>query len=198
MEIEATSRTLLSGVSRNDPDAWQKFFDRYKVLVFLRGRRYGFAPAEQEELLSRVMGKCFSSTGLAGKMVLAFDAAKGRFRDYFCRIVSNEALTMLRERVRRREVPGQLPDGREADFPDPRQDDSQEKEYRLFLVHEAFAVVRRELPPRQVQAFIAVRMDQVSPKKVAAMQGTSLATVYHDVTEVIAAIRRKVAQLEEE
>ncbi|MGN0891805.1 MAG: RNA polymerase sigma factor [Oligosphaeraceae bacterium] len=198
MEWEATSCSMLSGIGRNDPDAWQHFYDRYKVLVFLRGRRYGFSPMDLDDLLSRVMGKCFSATGGAGKAVLSFNPAKGRFRDYFCRIVNNEAVTMLRERGRRREVQGTLPDGKERDFPDLREKDSLEAEYRLCLVHEAFEQLKKELPPRQVQAFMAVRMDQVHARKVAQLQGTSLATVYQDIATVTEAIRRRVAQLEEE
>ncbi len=198
MELEATSGSMLSGIGRNDPDAWQRFYDRYKVLVYLRGRRYGFSPADLDDLLSRVMGKCFSPTGGKGKVVLSFNPSKGRFRDYFCRVVNNEAVTMLRERGRRREVPGALPDGKEMDFPDHRESEAMEAEYRLCLVHEAFEEVRRVLPPRQVQAFIAVRMDQVSPRKVSQMQGTSLATVYQDIATVAAEIRRRVARMEEE
>ncbi len=198
MEWEATSCSMLSGIGRNDPDAWQRFYDRYKVLVYMRGRRYGFSPTDLDDLLSRVMRKCFSPTGGGGKVVLAFNPSKGRFRDYFCRVVNNEAVTMLRERGRRREVAGALPDGKEMDFPDNREAEAMESEYRLCLVHEAFEAVRRELPPRQVQAFIAVRMDQVSPRKVCQMQGTSLATVYQDIATVAAEIRRRVARMEEE
>ena len=42
MELEATSNSMLSGVGRNDSDAWQRLYDRYKVLIYLRGRHYGF------------------------------------------------------------------------------------------------------------------------------------------------------------
>lgn len=199
MQIEATSCSMLSGVKRNDPDAWQRFFDRYKVLVFLRGKHYGFSEADTDDLLSRVMAKCFSPTGLGGKVILAFDATKGRFRDYFCRVVSNEALTMIRERKRRHEVPiAEDEDGNQMEFADTQAEASAQREYQMALLHEAFEHVKRELPPRQIQAFMAVRMDGVDPKKVSRMQRTSLATVYNDVTAVTAALRRTVATLDAE
>ena len=199
MEIEATSCSMLSGVGRNDSNAWQHFYDRYKVLVYMCGRRFGFSPVDLDDLLSRVMSKCFStSDGNGGRAILSYDRSKGRFRDYFCRIISNEALTMLREAKRRREVPTESSDGKEFDIADESAEASTQKEYRLCLLHEAFQQVKRELPSRQIQAFIAARMDGVSPKRISRMQNVSLATVYNDITAVTDALRRVVLQLEDE
>ena len=190
---------MLSGVGRNDSNAWQHFYDRYKVLVYMCGKRYGFSPMDLDDLLSRVMSKCFtSSVGQGGRAILSYDRSKGRFRDYFCRIVSNEAITMLREMKRRREVPTENSDGKEFDIADENAEASMQKEYRMCLLNEAFQQVKRELPSRQIQAFIAVRMDGVSPKRVSQMQNVSLATVYNDITAVTDAMRKIVSQLEEE
>ena len=198
MELEATSNSMLSGVGRNDSDAWQRFYDRYKVLIYLRGRHYGFSDADIDDLLGRVMSKCFTRSGSAGHNVFSFDPSKGRFRDYFCRIVNNEAITMLRERKRLREVPAETPDGEAIDFADPREEASTQAEYQQCLLNGAFQQVRKELLPRIVQAFIAVRIDGIPAGKVAKMQGVSLATVYNDIAAMITALKQRVKELEEE
>ena len=198
MEVEGTSFSMLSGVGRNDPDAWQRFYDRYKLMVYARGRRYGMEASDVNELLSRVMAKCFMREEGRVNPLLSYDRSKGRFRDYFCRIVSNEAVTMLRERQRRREVPAENQDGQEIEFADTREEEVSQKEYRLCLLREAFEIVKKELPPRQLQAFMAVCMDGVSAKKVSRLQNVSLATVYNDVAAVVKSIRQKMSILEGE
>ncbi len=198
MEIEVTSCSMLSGVGRNDPDAWQRFYDRYKLMVYARGRRYGMDAADIDDLLSRVMSKCFMREDGRVNPLLSYDKSKGRFRDYFCRIVSNEAVTMLRERQRRREVPAENQEGQEMDFADTREDAMMQKEYRLCLLHEAFEAVKKEASPRQLQAFMAARMDGVSPKKIARLQNVSLATVYNDIAAIVESLRQKIAFLEKE
>lgn len=190
---------MLSGVGKNDSLAWQHFYDRYKVLVYMCGKRFGFSAVDLDDLLSRVMSKCFSSPdGSGGRAILSYDRSKGRFRDYFCRIISNEAITMLREMKRRHEIPAERPDGGDYDIADENAEAYAQKEYRMCLLNEAFQQVKRELPTRQIQAFMAARMDGVSPKRISKMQNVSLATVYNDISAVTEALRRIVAQLEEE
>ena len=54
MPIENTSLTMLSGVRRGDDNAWKRFYDTYKVLVFMRGKALGFSPADIDEYVARV------------------------------------------------------------------------------------------------------------------------------------------------
>gem|GEM_PF-5910872 len=189
---------MLSGVGRNDSDAWEHFYSRYKVLVFMRGRRYGFSDAEIDDLLSRVMMKFFQVKPGKVHPIFSYDATKGRFRDYFCRIVNNVAIDMLRKRQSLGEVSMVTDENKEVDLPDESGVDAAQREYDLARLDLAFQQIKSELPVRQIQAFIEVRMKGVSAKEICKLQGTSLATVYNDITAVTEALKNALQRMPEE
>lgn len=198
MELEVTSKSMLSGVGRNEPSAWERFYGRYKVLVFMRGRRYGFTDTEIDDLLSRVMMKFFQVNPGCVHPIFAYDSSKGRFRDFFCRIVNNVAIDMLRKRQKLSEVSMSVEGNKDIDLPDESGVEDAQREYDLARLHLAFEQIKGELPARQIQAFIAARMDGVSPKKISQLQGTSLATVYNDITAVTEALKNALRVMPED
>ena len=192
--LENTSQTLLSQVALGDDSAWYRFFNTYKVLVYLRGRAWHFCEADIEDLLIKVMEKFHTLQGR-----LNYDPSKGRFRDYFSRIVHNAAADMMRARKSRPELPFDA-DGNAAErLSDTAADrgDSFQKDWQARIFAKAYEAVRAEVPVRALQCWTSVNMERVPAHKVAAFQGISLATVYNDCNLVWGKLKALAARLTE-
>ena len=192
--IENTSQTLLSKVALGDDSAWFRFFDTYKVLVYLRGRAWHLCDADIEDLLIKVMEKFHALQGRLG-----YDPAKGRFRDYFSRMVRNAAADMMRARKSRPEIPFDT-DGNAAErLPDTAADrgDSFQRDWQARIFAKAYEEARKEVPTRALQCWTSVNMERVPARKVAAFQGISLATVYNDCNLVWSKLQELAARLAE-
>jgi len=192
--IENTSQTLLSQVALGDDGAWYRFFDRYKVLVYLRGRAWHFSDADIEDLLIKVMEKFHALKGHLG-----YDPAKGRFRDYFSGMVRNAAADMMRARKRRPEIPFDADGNAIERLPDTAADrgDSFQKDWQARIFAKAYEEARKELPARAIQCWTSVNMERVPAHKVAVFQGISLATVYNDCNLVWGKLKALAARLTE-
>ncbi len=194
--LENTSKTLLSLVAQGDDSAWYRFFNTYKVLVYLRGRAWHFNETDIEDLLIKVMEKFHSLQGRLG-----YDPSKGRFRDYFSRIVHNAAADMMRARK-----------GQESVFVDPSTNanvvehipesavdrgDSFQRDWQARIFAKAYEEVRKAVDARALQCWTSVNMEHVPAHKVAVFQGISLATVYNDCNLVWGKLKALAAKLAE-
>ncbi len=193
MPIENTSLTMLSGVRRGDDSAWKRFYDTYKVLVFMRGKALGFSPADIDDLLMKVMERFFSQQGK-----FTYDPAKGRFRDFFSRIVRNLAYDMLRARRRQPATVSIDAPENPIDIPDKSSEEAARHEWQSRIYAKAFDLVRAEMPPRAVQCWTACRVQGTNARDVARFHGVSLATVYNDCQAVWEQLKLRVRQLTEE
>ena len=192
--IENTSRTLLSLVAQGDDSAWYRFFEQYKVLVYLRGRAWHFNDADTEDLLIKVMEKFHALQGRLG-----YDPAKGRFRDYFSRMVRNAAADMMRSRKSHPELPFDSDNNAAERLPDSAADrgDSFQRDWQARIFAKAYEAVRQEVPGRALQCWTSVNMEHVPANKVAVFQGISLATVYNDCNLVWGKLKALAARLTE-
>ena len=171
---------------------WERFYYTYRALVLLRGRDLGLQGDDIDELLQRVMLKFFQKQD-----IFRFDPAKGRFRDYFRRIVTTTAVDMIRERKRHLSEPlDELP---EENAPlDRAQEERYEEEWRAHIFEQALREVGNKMPVRAMQAFLLVRREGVKATEVARLQAVSLATVYKDCAQVWQALKDAVRRMNAE
>lgn len=181
-----TSKSLLIRIHKGDEIAWTDFYNTYRPLVFLRGRDYRLSDAEIDELLSRVMVKFFDA-----QKKFIYSPERGRFRDYFRRLIGNCIIDILRERKKTgRET---IIDDGGYDVPDERTpDEIWEEEWRDHLYRQAWDDVRSRLPARALQAFEACRLNGEKPAVAAKYLKVSLATVYNDCTLVLRELQATV------
>lgn len=193
MNIEKTSPTLLDGIRQGENQAWQRFYDTYKVLVYMRARAWHFSAADADDLLMKVMEGFFDK-----QRNFTYDPSKGRFRDYFSRIVRNAAADMLRAMKRR--AADSLDAGEHTiDVPAPELSRQEEQEQWESLVFgKALEAVRKEAPPLSMQCWLSCRMNNVNARKVAEFNRISLASVYNYCNDIDARIRQKARQLFDE
>lgn len=188
---ETTSMTMLDGVRHGNEQAWQRFFDTYKTLVYMRGKSLNFSEADIEDLLMRVMKAFFDP-----QKKFTYDASKGRFRNYFSRVVRNAATDMYRSK--RRHTAMSLDAGEKPiDLPDPNQDwDAQEeREWRSLLFGKALAEVRANAPLERFQCWHSCRINNVNARIVAREQGLSLATIYNYCNDIDRRIQEAARRL---
>ena len=190
--MENTSPSMLAGVQVGDNHAWQRFYDTYKPLVYLRGKAWRLAPHEIDELLMKVMERFFD---LQGKFT--YDPSKGRFRDFFARVVHNAAIDLQRTRRRHSAIPLENEEGT-IDVPDASEEERQKKEWQSCICAKAYEIARQELPPRAIQCWTACCMKQMNARDVAAFEGISLATVYNDCNLVWKRLKELAKILSEE
>lgn len=171
---------------------WERFYYTYRALVLLRGRDLGLQGADIDELLQRVMLKFFRKQD-----VFCFDRAKGRFRDYFRRIVTTTAVDMLRER--KRHLGESLEELPEEEAPlVQEQEERYEAEWRAHIFEQAMQEVSNKMSVRAMQAFLLVRREGVKATEVARLQAVSLATVYKDCAQVWEALKNAVRRMNAE
>ena len=190
MNFEMTSPTLLEGIRQGDDHAWQRFYDTYKVLVYMRAKAWHFSAADTDDLLMKVMEGFFDK-----QHKFTYDRSKGRFRDYFSRIIRNAAADMCRANKRR--AAESLDAGESTiDVPVPDISPEEEKEQWESLVFgKALEAVRSEAPPLSMQCWLSCRLNNVNAKKVAAFNRISLASVYNYCKDIDNRIKIKARQL---
>lgn len=190
MKIEMTSPTLLDGIRQGENQAWQRFYDTYKVLVYMRARAWHFSAADTDDLLMKVMEGFFDK-----QRNFTYDPSKGRFRDYFSRTVRNAAADMLRAMKRR--AADSLDAGEKSiDIPAPELSEREEAEQWESLVFgKALEAVRQEAPPLSMQCWLSCRLHNVNARKVAELNRISLASVYNYCKDIDSRIRQKARQL---
>lgn len=184
---------MLEGIRRGDAPSWERFYQRYKTLVYLRGKAWHFSPADIDDLVVDVMSRFFPQSGK-----FAYDPSKGRFRDYFGRIVRNAAIDLMRRNRRNTSSLDAGEDGSTIDIPDPAVDESWKRDWQSKIFAEALTQIRLELPVVQVQCWEACRIQRIPAAKLAKFHHLSLATVYNYCQRVWDALQLRVQKLSEE
>ena len=129
------------------------------------------------------------------------DPSKGSFRGWLSRIARNLILDAMA--ARRRHPPGagdtevqRMLDARPA--PSPEETALFEIEYRRRAFAWAAERVRDEVSPLAWQVFWLAGVEGQNASSVAEAVGTTIGTVYHYKSQVMARLRRKVLEIEGE
>ena len=192
---EPTSRTLLLQLAQGSDSAWKRFFDTYKVLVYMRGHAWHLNNSDVEDLLITVMQKFFDKS-----KDYQYDRSKGRFRDYFARMIRNAAVDMFRSRGRNAEVTlgeksaeifDSIPADASADMESVRRD------FQARIAAKAIQQVKSRVSVKAFQCWSMYYQDGLRPKEIAAFLGLDEKTVYYHKNVVAKELAALSAQLQE-
>jgi RNA polymerase sigma factor (sigma-70 family) len=179
-----------------DAEAWSQFVEIYAPLIYASARRGGLQDADAADLTQEVM----RVVPRAAKR-LDYDQKRDSFRGWLFTVTRNK----LRDFVAsRRHVAlgagGAIIDDRLFHEQSGNDDelDYWNREYEEQVFAYATEQVRRHVQPSTWQAFWRVAVEGKPGKVVAEELGISIASVYVAKSRVIARLREKVQQLQDE
>lgn len=195
--MNSTDETLLDRLKDMDAhDAWQVFYDLYWQPVIRYARKLGLVDSEAHDVLQDTM---VALMHLLPRF--AYDANRGKFRNFLLTIVHRKALEVMRRRRRNARLMEGL--GLVA------ADDDIPSEIERMRWHESvFETVLAELQAapdgmeRSVAIFRDVALRRRSPREVALEFGTNENNVYQTKDRIMrrlrAGVRRRLADGGEE
>jgi RNA polymerase sigma-70 factor (ECF subfamily) len=183
-----TKKSLLAAIQNGDEISWFEFYETYRPLIILRGNDYRLSSTELDDLCQSVLLDIFKM----GKR-FRYDPAKGRFRDYLRRVISHNAIDLIRKRKDREcactEFPGNLTDMNEAHW---------QEEWQAHILSQALVILREQVEIGTFQVFELYAIKGEPPEKVARFLGISVSAVYVAKSRAVAKLRKIVEQLREE
>lgn len=185
--VTATRPTLLGRLrDASDTMAWDEFFACYWPTIYRYARHRGVSEHTAEEVVQDVMLTVFEK-----RDVFCYDPARGRFRDWLRRVVSNSIAQRRRQPSQRvRGAGGESGDGRlEPADGEPPADATWETAFEQALVGALVDAVRRESNPRDFVAFELTMLQGRSPAEVARLTGMTRNMVYKARRKVLARLR---------
>ncbi len=193
----ATHPSLLVRLrDRGDDGAWSEFVEIYTPLIEGLVRRKGLQAADAADMVQEVFGAVSRAIDRYDP-----DPSKGSFRGWLSRIARNQILDALA--ARRRHPPGagdtdvqRMLDERPA--PSPEETALFESEYRRRAFAWAAERVRDEVSDLAWRVFWLAGVEGKNSREVAETVGTTIGTVYHYKSQVMARLRRKVLEIEGE
>ena len=172
-----------------DEQAWLEFTEIYTPLVLRLARQRGLQDADAADLAQDV----FQSVARALERQ-AFDPERGSFRGWLFTIARNLAVNFL---VRQARQPGATGDSGTRDVlealeaPAPEDSTVFDVEYQRQLLFWAAEQVRGEFSEMAWQVFWRVGVEGQAPQEVALAVNTTVGTVYHYKSRVMARLRGK-------
>jgi RNA polymerase sigma-70 factor (ECF subfamily) len=183
---------LLRLADPRDERAWDEFAGIYGPLVYRLARRKGWQDADAADITQEV----FAAVARAIEAG-AYDPQRGSFRAWLFRIARNLAVNHL---VRQARQPRGSGDSAVHDLlhAQPAPDDSAlfDGEYRRQLLAWAAEQVRGEFSELTWQAFWQSGVEGRPALEVARALGTTVGTVYHCKSRVMARLRRRIDEVE--
>jgi RNA polymerase sigma-70 factor (ECF subfamily) len=178
-----------------DEQAWAEFTAIYAPLIERLARHRGLQDADAADLVQEVL-----RTVARAIERNAFDPARGSFRGWLFRIARNLMINFLISQRRHPQGSGDSNMQRLLEeWPAPDIEDSAlfDVEYKRQLLYWAAEQLRGEFTELTWQAFWQTGVEGRSAKEVADALGTTIGTVYHYKSRVMARLRRKIEQVED-
>lgn len=179
-----------------DEAAWAEFTAIYAPLIERLGRQKGLQDADVADLVQEVLRTV--AVAIERQM---FDPARGSFRGWLFRVARNLMVNFLISQRRHPRGSGDtdMQAMLEA-WPAQDAEDSAlfDAEYKRQLLYWAAEQLRGEFTERIWQAFWQTGVEGRSAKEVAAALGTTVGTVYHYKSRVMARLRQKIEEVQGE
>ncbi len=182
-----TKKSLLDAIQRGDEISWFDFYETYRPLILLRGHDFHLNGNELEELCQQVIIDIFK---LGSKF--KYDPAKGKFRDYLRRVISHNAIDLLRKRPKLQNLEEET-----IPFYDPPAKKWDEEWYNHILF-QALAILRTQLELVTYQAFELYALKQLPAEKVAAFLNININMVYVAKSRAMQKLKPIIKKLKEE
>jgi RNA polymerase sigma factor (sigma-70 family) len=190
--------TRISLVARlpdlQDERAWVEFTEIYRPLILRLARQRGLREADAADVVQEV----FQAVVAAMERRL-YDPERGSFRAWLFTIARNLAVNFVVRQTRQPQGAGDtgtriLLEALEA--PRPEESAVFDVEYQRQLLHWAIAQVKGEFTDLAWQVFWRVGVEGEDPSAAAAAAGTTVGTVYHYKSRIMARLRRKIQEVE--
>jgi RNA polymerase sigma factor (sigma-70 family) len=177
-----------------DEQAWAEFSAIYGPLIERLARQKGLQDADAADLVQEVL-----RTVAAAIERQMFDPARGSFRAWLFRVARNLMVNFLI--CQRRQPRGSGDTDMQQlleELPAPNAEDSAlfDAEYKRQLLYWAAEQLQDEFTERVWQAFWQTGVEGRSAKEVAAALGTTIGTIYHYKSRVMARLRRKIEEVQ--
>jgi RNA polymerase sigma-70 factor (ECF subfamily) len=194
-EIPTTSPSLLARLRKpDDGRAWTEFTAIYTPLVRGVALRRGLQDADADDLTQEVF--CAVAAAIERQ---AFDPARGSFRGWLFHIARNLVINFLISRRRHPQGSGasDVVSFLEAQpAPDSEESALFDAEYRRRLLHWAAERVQGEFSELAWKVFWQAGVEGRSAREVADALGTTVGTVYHYKSRIMARLRQKIGEVE--
>ncbi|MHC4644799.1 MAG: RNA polymerase sigma factor [Planctomycetota bacterium] len=193
MQWVTTTQVLEDLKSSNDAPAWRLFCDHFHPVVIRFARKLGLSPDDAQDAAQETM-TAFLKAFRSGK----YDPQKGRLSDWLLgiarRVILNSRANQPLERLVADKTTG-------ASFWDLIQDDRSLKhtwqtEWRRMVLTRCLEQARRELDPKQYEAFELYALAEIPVREVAQRLGISHNSVYIAKSRVLSRLRRLERQFE--
>ena len=175
-----------------DERAWSEFMAIYAPFVKRLARRRGLQDADADDLAQEV----FRSVAHAFEKE-AYDPSCGSFRGWLFRIARNLVVNFL---IGQQRHPRGSGDSRINDLlhavPSPAESALYEAEFKRQLLYWAAEQVRDEFSPLTWKAFWQAGVEGRCARDVAGTLGTTVGTIYHYKSKVMARLRKKIEEIE--
>jgi RNA polymerase sigma-70 factor (ECF subfamily) len=182
---------LLRLRDRSDERAWAEFAAIYTPLLHRFACRQGFQDADAADLVQEVFGAIARALDRG-----AYDPARGSFRTWLFRVARNLTVNFV---IRQQRQPRGTGDTDVKELleaqPAPADSDLFDTEYKRQLLHWAAEEIRTEFTELTWQAFWRAGVEGSPAKVVATELGTTVGTVYHCKSRVMARLRKKIEQV---
>jgi RNA polymerase sigma-70 factor (ECF subfamily) len=194
MQDTPTTRAslLLRLRDARDEAAWAEFMALYAPFVRRLARRRGLQDADADDLAQDVFRAVAVAIGRR-----AYDPARGSFRGWLFRIARNLVVNFL---IRQERHPRASGDSRVNDLllavPSPAESAVFEAEYQRQVLYWASEEVQGEFSALTWKAFWQAGVEGRSAAEVAGTLGTTVGTVYHCKSKVMARLRKKIDEIE--
>jgi RNA polymerase sigma-70 factor (ECF subfamily) len=191
-----TRATLLARLGDpTDGDAWREFTRLYAGVVYGFARRRGLQDADAADLMQDVLR---SIAGHVGR--LEYDPARGRFRNWLFTVTRNKLYTFLDGQRRRVRATGDPETRDRLETVEAPSDgtDEWDREYERQRFAMAAEQVRGEFTASTWKAFWGTAVDGRPPKEVGAELKLSPGAVYVAKSRVLARLRDKVREMDDE
>ena len=175
-----TGTDLLAALA--DPEnqtAWRDWVERYRPLVVSFAERSGVPPADAEDLAQESL-LAFARAYRDGR----YERSRGRLRSWLYGLAR---VHLLRWRARGRPAEASL-DEEDRAGPDPFEP-AWEEEWRVAVLRQCLAVIRREVEPATLRAFQAFVLEERPAREVAAELGLSENAVFGAKRRVLRRLR---------
>jgi RNA polymerase sigma-70 factor (ECF subfamily) len=197
MDSTPTTRPSLLVRLRDPRDerAWDEFVGIYAPLVYRLARRKGLQDADAADLVQEVCRAVAAAIERGD-----YDPARGSFRGWLFRIARNLAVNHLVRQARQVRGSGDTGVHDLLEAQPAREDDSAlfEVEYRRQLLAWAAEQVQGEFSELTWQAFWQTGVEGRPAGEVALALGTTVGTVYHCKSRVMARLRKRIDEVEDE
>jgi RNA polymerase sigma-70 factor (ECF subfamily) len=178
----------------HDQQAWTEFTEIYTPLVHRLARQRGLQDADAEDLTQEV----FQAIACALERQ-AFDPTRGSFRGWLFTVARNLAVNYLIRQSRQPRGTGDtdMHNVLEAvEAATPADSALFDGEYQRQLLQWAMDQVKGEFSDLAWNVFWRVGVEGQSAQQAARATGTTVGTVYHYKSRIMARLRQKITQVE--